>query len=178
LNSEASWRSDAAGALIVAAELGKADFAWLDALRRRHYPPDRNRVPAHLTLFRTLPPSSEPEVRRSLARAASARAPDAWTADAMDLDAGVALRIASPDLEQIRADLAGEFHGLLTSQDIGRWTPHVTIQNKVEPRVARALLREIRNGFEPRPIRIAGLQLIRYQEGEWEPVAVCRFRGA
>ncbi|HEU5286581.1 MAG TPA: 2'-5' RNA ligase family protein, partial [Sphingomicrobium sp.] len=38
------------GALIVTAELGAEDFAWLDALRRRHYPPERNRVPAHLTL--------------------------------------------------------------------------------------------------------------------------------
>ena len=56
-----------AGALIVTAELGKQDFAWLDALRRRHYPAERNRVPAHLTLFRTLPPSAEAEVRRAMA---------------------------------------------------------------------------------------------------------------
>ena len=95
----------------------------------------------------------------------------------MDLDSGVALRVRSPDLEQIRADLAEEFHGLLTSQDQGPWTAHVTVQNKVEPRVARGLLRQMRDGFEARPLRITGLQLIRYVDGEWEPLASYRFRG-
>ena len=33
------------GALIVTAELGGEDFAWLDGLRRRNFPLDRNQVP-------------------------------------------------------------------------------------------------------------------------------------
>jgi hypothetical protein len=165
-----------AGALIVLAELGKSDFAWLDALRRRHYPLERNRVPAHLTLFRALPPSVEDEVRRSLAGAASARAPHAQISGVMDLDSGVALRVHSPELEAIRDELAEGFHGLLTSQDMGRWTPHVTIQNKVEARVARKLLGQLRAGFEPRPLAIAGLRLVRYVDGRWEDVGSWRFR--
>lgn len=95
----------------------------------------------------------------------------------MDLDSGVALRVASEELERIREQLAGEFHGLLSAQDVGRWTPHVTIQNKVEPREARALLRQAREEFEPRALGIAGLQLIRYVDREWEPLASYRFRG-
>ena len=51
--------------LILAAELGAEDFAWLEGLRRRHYPAERNRVPAHLTIFHALPPSAE--VRNSIA---------------------------------------------------------------------------------------------------------------
>lgn len=162
--------------LIVVAELAKADFAWLDALRRRHYPAERNRVPAHLTLFRSLPPSAEEEIRRSLARAASGPAPAARIAGAVDLDGGVALRIVSPDLDCIREELADEFRGLLSAQDQGGWTPHVTIQNKVEPREARALLAAIRAGFESRPVAISGLQLVRYVQGSWEPVARYAFR--
>lgn len=165
-----------AGALIVAAELGKSDFGWLDGLRRRHYPPDRNRVPAHLTLFRTLPPSAEEEARRSLARAAARPAPAAEVSGVIDLDSGTAIRIFSPELEAIRDELADEFRGLLTSQDLGRWTPHVTIQNKVAPRLSRALVRELRMGLEPRPVKIAGLELIRYLDGRWEPLASWRFR--
>lgn len=165
-----------AGALIVIAELGKSDFAWLDALRKRHYPPDRNRVGAHLTVFRTLPPSAEDEVRRSLARAASDRAPEARISGVMDLDSGAALRVSSPGLEVIHDRLAGEFRGLLTAQDLGRWTPHVTIQNKVEPRIARALVRELRANFEPRPLAVAGLGLVRYEDGDWTPLASYRFR--
>jgi hypothetical protein len=165
-----------AGALIVAAELGRSDFGWLDSLRRRHYPPERNRVPAHLTLFRSLPPSAEAEVRRRLARAAETAVPEASISGVMDLDGGIALRISSPGLERIRDDLAEEFHGLLTTQDLGRWTPHVTIQNKVEPREARRLLAELRSTFEPRPLAITGIQLIRYLAGIWEPLAAYRFR--
>ena len=165
-----------AGPLIILAELGKSDFAWLDALRRSHYPPERNRVPAHLTLFRSLPPSTEDEVRRSLARVSAEPRPRAEIGGLMDLDSGVALRIISQDLERIRNELAEEFRGLLTSQDEGRWTPHVTIQNKVEPRVARSLLGALREGFESRALEVSGLQLIRYLEGKWEPLASWRFR--
>ena len=172
---EARWRSDAA-ALIVTAQLGKPDFAWLDSLRRLHYPTDRNRVPAHLTLFRSLPPSAEGEIRRSLARAASNPRPRAQIAGAIDLDSGVALVVQSQELKDIREVLAGDFHGLLSAQDSGPWTPHVTIQNKVEPKVARALLRELRAGLEPRALQVSGLELIRYVEGAWQPLASCRFR--
>lgn len=166
-----------AGALIALAELGASDLAWLDQLRRRHYPPDRNRVPAHLSLFRALPPSAEDEVRRSLARTAFRAPPEARTSGVMDLGEGVALRVESPALEHIREELAGEFQGLLSSQDRGPWTAHVTIQNKAEPRAVRSLLREMREGFEPRPLRISGLRLVRYVEGGWEPLAAYRFRG-
>jgi len=37
-----------AGALIVTAEIAPPDLAWLDRLRRAHYPPNRNQLPAHL----------------------------------------------------------------------------------------------------------------------------------
>jgi 2'-5' RNA ligase len=165
-----------AGALIILAELGSADFAGFDALRRAHYPAERNRLPAHLTLFRSLPPSSEEELRRRLSRAASTPAPEARLSGVMDLDSGVALRVTSPELAAIREELASDLRGLLTSQDAGGWTPHVTIQNKAEPSEARKLLRRLREQFEPRPIRIAGLQLVRYAGGPWEPVASYRFR--
>ena len=94
----------------------------------------------------------------------------------MDLDSGVAMRVHSPDLQSLRDELAVECHGLLTSQDVGRWTPHVTIQNKVEPRVARALLGALRDHFEPRSLTIRGVELVRYVEGEWQPLGDWRFR--
>ena len=56
-----------AGALIVTGEIGPADFAWVDGLRQRHYPSERNHVPAHITVFHALPPSAETELRARLA---------------------------------------------------------------------------------------------------------------
>jgi len=165
-----------AGPLILLASLGPADFARLDALRRQHYPVDRNRVTAHLTIFRSLPPSAEDEVRRVLARISSTPPPKAAEQGLMDLGGGVAIRIRSDDLDRLREELLEEFHGLLSAQDRGGWIPHVTIQNKVEPKVARGLLRSLKD-FRPRPLQIAGLELVGYLEGSWKRLAHYRFRG-
>ena len=164
-------------ALIVTAELGPRDFAWLDQLRRTHYPPDRNRLPAHLTMFHALPPSSEVEVRHRLAQLARRPPPWATVAGVMDLGSGTALRVASDDLLEIRGDLADGLGGLLSAQDSAGWAPHVTIQNKVEAKAARALREQLQRQFEPRPLAISGLGLHRYLGGPWEGLATYPFRG-
>ena len=165
------------GALIVTADFAPADFAWLEGLRRAHYPPERNRVPVHLTLFHSLPPSSQEEVRRQLALQAAGSAPYAMIAGLMDLGGGVAFRVVSDDLDSIRNEIADHFHGLLGAQDSAGWRPHVTIQNKVPPKSARALLAELERDFRPRPLGIAGLALHRYRDGPWETLARYPFRG-
>jgi 2'-5' RNA ligase len=163
--------------LIVTATFGDGDNGWLQQLRRTHYPADRNRVPAHLTLFRQLPPSAEAEIVRRLAAHAAEPPPPAQISGVMDLGEGTALRVESEALEHIREDLAASLQGLLTAQDQGPWTPHVTIQNKVEPREARRLQQQLRATFERRPVAIRGLALWRYRDGPWEPVRSWSFRG-
>lgn len=166
-----------AGALIITAEIAAADLAWLDQLRRTYYPPERNQLPAHLTMFHALPPSSEAEARSALARRSAEAPPRALIEGLMDLGGGVALRIVSDDLDRIRDELAEEFHGLLGAQDAGGWRPHVTIQNKVATREARALLAKLSREFRPRSLKIGGLGLHRYLDGPWENLASMRFRG-
>lgn len=165
------------GALIVTAELAPEDFAWLDGLRRRHYPVERNRVAAHLTIFHALPPSAEGELRARLAKLAAEPAPRALVAGLMDLGGGVAFRIVSDELDALRETLAADLHGLLGAQDSRGWRPHVTIQNKVPPRAARELKEGLERSFQPRPLRIAGIGLHIYRQGEWETLAVYCFRG-
>lgn len=166
-----------AGALIVTAELGAADQAWLDRLRRTHFPPERNQLSAHLTMFHALPPSVESELKNRLARLTKAPPPKAWIEGLMDLGGGVAYRVASPDLDRIRDELSENMHGLLSAQDGQGWRPHVTIQNKVPPKVARALLAELDSAFRPRPLEISGVGLYRYLGGPWETIAIYPFRG-
>ena len=156
---------------------GDGDNGWLQELRRTHYPPDRNRVPAHLTLFRQLPPSAEAELHRRLKAHAAARPPRASIAGVMDLGEGTALRVDSEELEDIRHDLAEALHGLLTPQDSAPWRPHVTIQNKVEPSEARRLQARLRATFRPRPLAIRALATWRYLGGPWEPAKTYVFRG-
>ncbi|HKP34538.1 MAG TPA: 2'-5' RNA ligase family protein [Sphingomicrobium sp.] len=166
-----------AGALIVTAEIAPRDLTWLDQLRRTYYPAERNRLPAHLTMFHALPPSSEGEVRRALSRCSSERPPQASIEGLMDLGGGVAFRIVSTDLDRVRRELATDFHGLLSAQDAGGWRPHVTIQNKVAPTEARALMSRLDADFRPRPLAVSGLGLHRYLGGPWEELAVYAFRG-
>lgn len=166
-----------AGALIVTAELGREDQAWLDRARRVHFPPERNHLSAHLTMFHALPPTAEGELKRRLAEAARGTRPSARIDGLMNLGRGVAYRIVSDDLDRIRSDLADAFRGGLSAQDAEGWRPHVTIQNKVEPKIARRLFDELSISFRPIPIVIAGLGLHRYLDGPWEEVSLFPFRG-
>jgi hypothetical protein len=165
-----------ASALIVTAEIGDSDFAWLNRLRRTHFPQERNHLPAHLTIFHALPPSSEAEIRTGLAHAVRARQPKAVVAGLIDLGGGVAFRVVSEELDRIREELASAFHGLLSTQDAGGWRPHVTIQNKVAPKAARELKQSLEGDFELRPLVIRGLGLHRYLGGPWERLGSYSFR--
>lgn len=167
-----------AGALIVTAELAGESQSLLDRLRRAHFPPERNHVAAHLTMFHALPPSAETEVRNRLSNLARERAPRTVVAGLMDLGGGVAFRIVSDDLERIRASLANGLAGLLSAQDSGGWRPHVTIQNKVPARQARALLAALEAEFRPWQLGVSGLGLHRYLGGPWQRLGLFPFRGA
>lgn len=95
----------------------------------------------------------------------------------MDLGRGTAFRVESEALEDIRAELADAFRGLLIPQDRAPWNPHITVQNKVEAREARQLQDELRATFVPGPLVIRGLASWRYCDGPWEPIKTHIFRG-
>lgn len=158
--------------IIVTALFGRADQAWLDAMRTEHFPPERNQLAAHCTMFHHLPPSIEAELKsRLVEETRGLRAPHARVAGLMSLGRGVAYRIVAPELLAVRARLAEAFAGLLTPQDAGGWRPHVTIQNKVQPAVAKLLLASLERDFRPRDIEVVGLATWWYRGGPWEPLS-------
>ncbi len=146
-------------------------------MRRTHFPPERNQVPAHLTLFHHLPPSLEKELGQRLATYTAIPPPAATISGVIDLGRGTAFCVQSEDLEDIRQDLAEALRGMLTPQDQALWRPHITIQNKVEPREARRLQERLRATFQPRPLSIRGVASWRYLGGPWEPIRTHVFRG-
>jgi hypothetical protein len=162
--------------IIVTALFGQDDFAWLEGLRRTHYPAERNRVPAHLTLFSHLPPGIERELAQRLAEITDTPPPRARISGILDLDGGTAFLVDSEELEEMRSELAFAFHGLLTPQDGADWRPHVTIQNKVDRREARELQTTLRRRFQPQPLSIKGLASWSYDEGSWLPLKSHAFR--
>nr|WP_279614683.1 2'-5' RNA ligase family protein [Sphingomicrobium astaxanthinifaciens] len=158
--------------------MGAADHARLTAERTAHFPPERNHLDAHLTMFHALPPSCEAEASALLAGLARMhRPPRARLAGLMSLGRGVAYRVESEELARLRTAIAERFHGLLSAQDAGGWRAHVTIQNKVAPREAKALLAAKQAGFNPRPLAIAGLALHYYMDGPWGPLGRWSFSG-
>ncbi|OCC24881.1 hypothetical protein MB02_05330 [Croceicoccus estronivorus] len=165
--------------LLVTAELPPDVFAWAESLRRMYYPPERNKISAHVTLFHGLPPSAEREIRATLASAAAHNLPPKAAIDGiMPLGHGTALKISSPALIAIHEQLAESFHGLLTQQDSHPLMPHITVQNKVTRGEAKALQNRLRNTLEPRNFVFYGLALHIYREGWWDFVQRWAFRGA
>jgi hypothetical protein len=163
--------------IIVTAMMGAADFAWADALRRTHFPPERNWLRAHITLFHHLPPGSLSELMRLLRQASAAPPPPARLAAVISLGRGVAYRLESSGLLDIRGDIAEAFGDQLTPQDRQQPRLHITVQNKVDLAVAKALHGELSRAFRPRPFSIVGLAAHYYRGGPWEPIGHVKFRG-
>ena len=137
-------------ALIVTAELGAEDFAWLDGLRRAPLParaqPGSGASDACST---RLPPSAERELRGRLARSRgrTRRRPRA-IAGLMDLGGGVAFRVVSDDLDahsrRARRRTSTACWARRTRAAGGRTSPSRT---RSHPRRARTLLADARAGL-------------------------------
>ncbi|WP_394726993.1 2'-5' RNA ligase family protein [Altererythrobacter sp. GH1-8] len=164
--------------LILTALLPQDLHNWATALRTAHFPPDRNYLEAHVTLFHALPAGCEPEVIECCKALAKEHAPvAARLVGLMSLGGGTALKLESPEMRSLRAEIADRFHGLLTQQDQHSPRLHVTIQNKVTSTQAKALQAELDEMIEPRAFAFRGIGLFRYRGGPWEPVREFAFRG-
>ena len=163
--------------LIVTLTLGEAAQAAFDRLRQAHFPPERNHLAAHVTLFHAVPSEHEARVRQDLAEAAD-RPPYAVRVTGLrSLGRGVAYVLESPEVTATRRQLQQRWEPWLTPQDRQRHAPHVTVQNKVPPERARALLAALEADFTPYDVPATGLALWRYLGGPWEPLAVLPFSG-
>jgi len=162
--------------LIVTLLLDDAAQQRFEQLRAAHFPPERLVVGAHVTLFHALPGEHLGIVRDEL-RTAAGRPPfDVALTGVRFLGRGVAIDLAAPELTALRRALAGAFHPWLTRQDQQWSRPHVTVQNKVEPAVARALYAELAAAFVPETVTARGLGLWHYLGGPWSLESEFTFR--
>jgi hypothetical protein len=167
-----------ANPFIVTAKLPPDIQGWAEGLRRTHYPAERNHLHAHVTLFHSFAPSLLEELKGFLPRIAGEFAPPvADVTGLLDLHTGTAIALASPQLLALRELIAEHFHGSLTAQDLYEPRPHITIQNKVTKREARALQAQLAPQVPLRRFAFPALELHLYRGGPWELVKVCVFRG-
>ncbi|QXQ05191.1 2'-5' RNA ligase family protein [Sphingosinicellaceae bacterium] len=163
--------------LILTARPDPDTASRFETLRRAHYPVALNQVPAHISLFHHLPGAEfEAVVDRLKFTARHHPAPEVEVTGYRSLGRGVALALQSPDLAHIRAELADAWAPLLIPQDRQGWRGHVTVQNKVEPAVARTTLALLTASFQPWRSRIVGIDVWRYLGGPWEHLKTVALR--
>lgn len=165
-----------APAIIVTLQLDEATQAVLERLRQAHFPPELNKIPAHLTLFHNLPGSEIDTVMAvcGAAAASTARFPIV-VSEPIRLGRGTALRVEGQSILALRERLSGRFKPWLSGQDKQRFRPHVTIQNKVSAARASAFFHHMTGAFAPVAGFAEGLQLWHYLGGPWGAIGAVPF---
>ncbi len=162
--------------LILTLQLDDASFRFFNAQRQRYFPPERNFLAAHLTLFHHLSPE-EPQIKNDLLQlAASQNELRLQVNRVVFLGAGVAYKIESAALQQLHKGLQNSWTNWLIPQDKQTLWPHVTVQNKVAARVAKDLHVELSENWVPFEACGKGLQLWEYLGGPWKPVETFLFQ--
>lgn len=159
--------SDSLFPLIVTLKLEAQAQQYFDALREKYFPPDRNFLKAHLTLFHQLPPQ-EPMIETTLRELTQRPSLKLGVREVKMIGRGVAFVIESEPLKALHRQLQNEWAQWLIPQDQQRLWPHITVQNKVSPAEAKALQQELQQQFEPFEIQATGLVLWEYHQGPWQ----------
>jgi hypothetical protein len=144
--------------LILTAGIDERDLEPFNFLRRTHFPPDRNFLKAHLTMFTFCPASIRADHRRGHENTPSRRRRD--------------IRNRKPGAPADPCSFAIGIQSLLGGQDMRKWQLHITVQNKVSRAAADGLFANVLFlVMEDRGHRvdvIAGRRLIRPLIETWD----------
>ena len=155
--------------LILTAKIDRKTFEFFDDLRRKHFPSQRNFLSAHITLFHHLPGEMISEIENFLEEISSKQRVFSLSFPSVRfLGRGTAIEIESPELIVLRKEIADRWRDVLTDQDKQKFNPHITIQNKVAPDVAKIIFEQMKNDWEPKKGTVDGLYLWHYRGGPWE----------
>lgn len=157
--------------LILTLKLDRASHQYFDDLRRAHFPPERNFLLAHLTMFHHLPGEESDRIKNDLTEICRAveKFPLAFSGWRF-LGRGTAANVEAAQLLNLRARLANGWRDWLTAQDKQKFQPHITVQNKVAPDEARRLFEELSAAKNlPRAGAAVGVSLWHYLGARWKP---------
>jgi hypothetical protein len=155
--------------LILTLKIDDVSFDFFDELRRKYFPPERNFLSAHLTLFHHLPGEELKRVRFDLTQMCAVQKVFpleflAWRF----LGKGVAVKVAANELLGLQEQLAKLWIDWLTAQDRQKLQPHITVQNKVASDEAKNLYEKLSRDWRTRDGHAEGLQLYHYLGAKWK----------
>ena len=155
--------------LILTLKLDSASFQYFDDLRQKHFPPERNILAAHLTMFHHLPGDELEKIKEDARRICRGLSefPLAFTGW-RSLGNGVVVRVEATPLLGLRGRLAAIWQEHLKPQDRQKFQPHITVQNKVAPDEARALLAKLSGESLPPDGTAKGVALWHYLGAKWK----------
>ncbi len=163
-----------AAPLILTLTLDDETKDFFNNLRTEYFPPERNYLDAHCTLFHHLPGGREEDILVHLQTLA-----DRTPRLTLDISApksigrGVIFPLENEMLALIHSDLQASWQDWLTPQDRQKIRPHVTVQNKVSVTEARETFRVLSRDNFSRPSHGygVGFSLFYYRNGPWEAAA-------
>ncbi|RVU02888.1 2'-5' RNA ligase family protein [Mucilaginibacter limnophilus] len=160
-------------ALILTLKLDSLSQTFFDEQRKRYFPPERNFLNAHLTLFHQLPDTAGTmQVVGNIKQ-------EQFKCDVtglLFLGAGVAYKIESLALNALHNKLKHDLLEHLIQQDKQGFRPHITIQNKVPAETAKQLFNGLTLSFKPFRVKATGFELWRYVDGYWQHVVFYPFK--
>jgi hypothetical protein len=158
--------------LILTLKLDEDSHDFFDTQRRLYFPPERNFLKAHLTLFHQLPHQS---ATLDFFAGLLHQIFQLEVTGLMNLGAGVAYKNESSVLISLYKFISDHFKDFLILQDKQPLRPHVTVMNKTSLEAARALIAVLSEKFESFKVTTVGLDLWIYQNGPWQHLKTYRF---
>lgn len=154
--------------LILTLTLDSHSQQYFNALRHQHFPPERNYLDAHLTLFHHLP-ADETQIIQSITNiAVTYNRIKLQVTGVKSIGNGVAFAMECAALQTMHKQLQQQWEAWLIPQDRQKLWPHITIQNKVHPDRAKELKQQLEQAFTPFEVEGICLSLFEYQGGPWK----------
>ncbi|RYZ30398.1 MAG: 2'-5' RNA ligase family protein [Chitinophagaceae bacterium] len=162
--------------LILTLQLNEEAFNYFNSLRQQYFPPERNFLSAHLTLFHHLP-ANETAIEEEINLLATQQTILSLAViDVVSIGKGVAFKIECSALQKLQSRLQAKWNHCLTPQDKQKIWPHVTVQNKTTPAIASQTLEKLKAGFHPFTAFGTGFSLWEYEGGPWRFVKTFPFQ--
>ena len=141
----------------------------INHLRKQHFPPQLNKIGAHITLFHALPGSQLTTIISDIISLVHTESSFTMrTSEPIKMSYGVALNANSQDARRLWDILAQKWGptgaDFLSKQD-QHFKAHYTIQNKAEKDVAQKSWEEVKENFRSDQGRAIGFTLYKYLKG-------------
>ncbi len=163
--------------LILTLMLDASSAQYFNTLRKMHFPPERNFLQAHLTLFHNLPAQGAGIMKDVEEVCGAQKVLTLEAVEVVSIGAGVAIKVQSPGLEALHKRLQQHWAQWLIPQDRQKLWPHITVQNKVSAEKAKALYLELARSFTPFTMQGVGISVWHYLGGPWSTAGDFLFRG-